>query len=233
MTADQQSAEHRVPGESLSGRLSARGGVARGVGPSDAFYARFGLRSPWSPEGPVGGFGRDMDLVYLSSAAFFDSMSRLVDRREQRVNRLFGSRSLRKRRDISALRRAGVGPRSFTGWHGIDLLGESDMVVPVEPLAEAAGDAEAVSAGPSRPRGPSMRPVASPWLSFESKPARVFGGTHRSTSQGATGSTQRPSLTKAPTADAGPTLASASAQRADSVRASQGRVVPGLSLIHI
>ncbi|MEC8422200.1 MAG: hypothetical protein VX000_00410, partial [Myxococcota bacterium] len=66
MTVEEHSTPHRVPGESLGERLGARGRQERRVGPSASFYARFGLKSPWMLDTPVGGAGREFGMVYLS-----------------------------------------------------------------------------------------------------------------------------------------------------------------------
>ena len=180
MSVEEHSAAHRVPGEGLGERLGARGLQDRRYGPSDAFYARFGLRSPWVPEGPVGGASRDFGMVYLSSAAFLDHMASLADKREARIARYDGIGRRVNRRKPSALRRAGGRVRTFSTWGNVGVLGDGDIVLPEHPEMQAAEtDENVVPRSPGRVRGPSMRPVSSPWLSFKSRPAQVFGGTHR------------------------------------------------------
>ncbi len=175
---------HRVPGETLGERLSTRLRGERRVGPSPTFYARFGLSDPWMPEGPVGGQDRDFGLVYLSSAAFFDHLTRMAGVRERRVARHEAALARVARRPLGALRRAGaLAKGSLTrglAWAGGGALAEHEFIVPQHEQPVVAESEESAGAPVVRGfRGPSMRGVDNPWLSFPSKPARVFRASDR------------------------------------------------------
>jgi hypothetical protein len=185
--ADEQ---HRVPGEALGERLSSRSGNTRHVGTSSAFYARFGLTNPMLPEGPVGGQDRSFGLVYLSSAAFYDHMARRTAARERRIARHEAVLGRTRRRSMSAMRRAT--PTAVRGlrWSGLGLLGESDFTIAEPDVAQPVVDeSEAATESIWGPRhsGANARPVSSPWLSFETTPARVFRGDDRPRDAAATG----------------------------------------------
>lgn len=170
--------ERKVPGEDIASRLSSRWQRRPRMGMAPAFYARFGLEDPWLATGPVGGEGRDLDLVFLSAAPYYQHMMRLAAARRRRELRM--SRFLAAHGDhaVTATRRAWPAAVSTVVGGAVSMMSAADMVLPPAPIAPAPAE-EAVAAQPvSRPRwhrrNHPTRGVASPWLSREHAPAAVF-----------------------------------------------------------
>lgn len=150
--------DHALPGQSIIERLCARGNRRLNVGPSQAFYDRFGVTDPWHFDGQFD-VAEDAEVFSFLSAAPYYQRVRAQQNAAVRARRRLMERLAGQRRHSSYLERASRRMTAATGsgrqttWlNAPDAFGSANVdLVMIEAAPAVEDGVEEVEAAIARP----------------------------------------------------------------------------------